>query len=82
MKATYVEVDGEGREIFKDPVTDDGTKKSATGLLKVIKEEGEYNLIDRVSREDEESGCLETVFVDSTLLIEHSFESIRANATI
>lgn len=50
MKATYVEVDGEGREIFKDPVTDDGTKKSATGLLKVIKEEGEYKLIDRVSR--------------------------------
>ena len=82
MKATYVEVDGEGREIFKDPVTDDGTKKSATGLLKVIKEEGEYKLIDRVSREDEESGCLETVFVDGTLLIEHSFESIRANATI
>jgi nicotinamide phosphoribosyltransferase len=24
MKATYVEVNGEGREIFKDPITDDG----------------------------------------------------------
>ncbi|MGN6492961.1 MAG: nicotinate phosphoribosyltransferase [Agriterribacter sp.] len=26
MKATYVEIAGEGRNIFKDPVTDDGTK--------------------------------------------------------
>ena len=37
-KATYVEISGEGQNIFKDPVTDDGTKKSATGLL-VVKEE-------------------------------------------
>ena len=29
MKATYVELNGEGREIFKDPITDDGVKKSA-----------------------------------------------------
>ena len=35
MKATYGEVDGEGREIFKDPITDDGTKKSARGLVKI-----------------------------------------------
>lgn len=33
VKATYVEVNGVGREIFKDPITDDGTKKSAKGLL-------------------------------------------------
>lgn len=36
VKATYVEVNGKGREIFKDPVTDDGTKKSAKGLLAVF----------------------------------------------
>jgi len=35
-KATYVEVNGEPRNIFKDPITDDGTKKSATGLLAVF----------------------------------------------
>ena len=29
-------VNGKGREIFKDPVTDDGTKKSAKGLLAVF----------------------------------------------
>jgi nicotinamide phosphoribosyltransferase len=43
MKATYVEVNGESREIFKNPVTDDGTKKSATGLLQVTKNyDGDY----------------------------------------
>ena len=36
VKATYVEVNGEGREIFKQPVTDDGTKNSAKGLLAVF----------------------------------------------
>ena len=36
VKATYVEVNGIGREIFKDPITDDGTKKSAKGLIAVF----------------------------------------------
>lgn len=38
MKTTYIEIDGKGREIYKDPITDDGTKKSHKGLLKVIKD--------------------------------------------
>lgn len=33
MKATYCEVDGKGIDIYKDPATDSGTKKSAKGLL-------------------------------------------------
>lgn len=36
MKATYVEVDGIGRDIFKAPVTDSGTKRSARGRLAVL----------------------------------------------
>jgi len=48
-KPTYVEVDEVGREIFKDPITDDGTEKSATGFLSVVYDENnEYKLIDRV----------------------------------
>jgi len=39
MKATYGEVNGEGREIFKKPVTDNGTKTSARGLLAVKRNE-------------------------------------------
>ncbi len=77
MKATYVEVSGEGREIFKNPVTDDGTKKSATGLLRVNKENGKYVLADKVSWKEEKGGELKTVFKDGVFLKEYSLGEIR-----
>ncbi len=77
MKATYGEVDGEGREIFKDPITDDGTKKSAKGLLKVVKTNGVYELIDQVTWAEEEQGELKEVFRDGKLIIDESLADIR-----
>jgi nicotinamide phosphoribosyltransferase len=80
MKATYVEIDGVGREIFKNPITDDGTKKSATGLLRVaINEDGNYVLEDKVSWEQEKTGELKTVFKDSKIIKDYSLSEIRAN---
>jgi nicotinamide phosphoribosyltransferase len=73
MKATYVEVNKpkfegdfnpEGREIFKDPITDDGTKKSATGLLSVHSHDGELVLIDKCTWEGEEVSLLQTIYQD------------------
>ncbi len=66
MKATYVEINFEGREIFKDPITDDGMKKSATGLLYVGKGDvdGELKLFDRVTWETEAKGQLQTLYLD------------------
>lgn len=53
MKATYCEIDGVGHDIYKDPVTDDGTKKSHRGLLKVVKNDaGQYTVKQRVSWDD------------------------------
>ncbi len=50
MKATYAEIDEEGVNIFKDPKTDNGIKKSAKGILKVIKNDaGELELQQEVS---------------------------------
>jgi nicotinamide phosphoribosyltransferase len=77
MKATYGEVDGEGREIFKDPITDDGTKKSAKGLMKVVLENGTYQLKDQVSWEEEKEGELKEVFRDGKLLVDQSLAEIR-----
>ena len=77
MKATYGEVAGEGREIYKDPITDDGTKKSAKGLIKIVKENGAYKLIDQVSWEDEQEGELQEIYRDGTLLIDDNLEAIR-----
>lgn len=77
MKATYGEVDGKGREIFKDPITDDGTKKSAKGLMKIELNDGVYTLKDQVSWEEEKQGELKEVFRDGKLLLEHSLQEIR-----
>jgi len=81
MKATYCEVDGKGREIFKDPITDSGTKKSAKGLLFVKRDEpdGDFYLIDQVSadREQSENNNLKLVFKDGKLLRETTLSEIR-----
>jgi len=77
MKATYGEVEGEGREIYKDPITDDGTKKSARGLIKIIKENNKYKLIDRVTWEEEQTGELKEIFRDGKLLVDHKLSDIR-----
>ncbi len=78
MKATYGEVNGEGREIFKDPITDDGTKKSAKGLMQVVLKDGKYELIDQVSWEEEKQGELKEVFRDGKMIRETSLAEIRA----
>jgi nicotinamide phosphoribosyltransferase len=81
MKATYGEithdaVDGpsqyipatlEAREIFKDPITDDGTKKSKKGLLRVVQHE----------QLEEKASLLTTVFKDGVLVKETTLDEIR-----
>lgn len=77
MKATYGEVNGEGRNIFKDPKTDDGTKKSAKGLLCVYDENGQLKLKDQCTWEEEKQGLLKTVFENGKLVNEQSLSEIR-----
>ena len=80
MKSTYGEVDGEGREIFKDPITDDGLKKSARGLIMIQQNAvGDPEMIDQVSRNDEEQGMLQTVFKDGDLVNPISLAEVRSN---
>lgn len=78
MKATYVEVNGEGREIFKDPITDDGTKKSATGLLMVTRPTGgDYQLFDKVNWNNECNGELKTIYRDGAFTHKTTLSEIR-----
>src|SRR3990167_9923578 len=77
IKATYGVVNGEGREIFKDPVTDDGMKKSAKGLLRVDLINGQYVLKDCCTPEEEKGGELKEVFKDGKLLIDRTLAQIR-----
>jgi nicotinamide phosphoribosyltransferase len=66
------------REIFKDPITDDGTKKSATGLLWVDKSSnGDYVLYDKVTWEGESRGYLQTIYKDGVFYNTTTLTEIR-----
>ena len=79
MKATSVTINGEEKAIFKDPKTDDGTKKSLKGRVSVKKNgDGTLSAIDETSgpiREFEDQ--LTTVFENGKLTKEVTLAQIR-----
>lgn len=77
MKATSGVVNGERRDIFKDPKTDSGSKKSAKGLLRVEKDQEEWTLFQQQTEKEEEQGLLECVFLDGQILKTTSLDEIR-----
>lgn len=81
MKATYVEINGEGREIFKDPITDDGTKKSATGLLRVTTGENGYKLVDMQTWAGEQTGELKSIYENGVFYNQTTLTEIRKKLT-
>lgn len=78
IKATACVVNGELKEIFKHPKTDDGTKNSLKGLIAVYQDvNGVYYAEDQVTPEVESGGCLEAVFEDGVLKKEYTLKEIR-----
>ena len=77
MKATSGVVNGERRNLFKDPKTDSGIKKSAKGLLRVEREDDKYVLYDQQSMEQEGQGELEIVFLNGKIMKEYTLNDIR-----
>ncbi len=79
MKATYGEVKGKGRAIFKNPKTDDGTKKSAKGLIRINGENGRVtHMHDELTWAEEQGGMLQTIYKDGKLIREVALSEIRA----
>jgi nicotinamide phosphoribosyltransferase len=77
MKATWVLVDGKPVNIFKDPVTDDGTKKSATGRLAVHRDHGELVLLQQARELEERTSLLQPVWEDGKFLRRQTFAEVR-----
>lgn len=82
MKATWAQVNGTPRALFKDPKTDDGTKKSAKGRVAVVKEEGKLVLLDGWNYKDTvdrlcPKNRLKTVWEDGKFLQETTFDQIK-----
>jgi nicotinamide phosphoribosyltransferase len=85
MKATNVTINGEEKAIFKDPVTDDGLKKSLKGRIVVRRNEFDGNItaLDEVSKEDAErldDNLLTTVWKDGKFVVKVGLDEVRANA--
>jgi|TARA_R110002110_G_scaffold184875_1_gene391756 nicotinamide phosphoribosyltransferase len=82
VKSTYGEVlvDGErkGIEIFKDPKTDDGLKKSAKGLTAVYEDDkGGFYMKDQATWDEVKNCAFVPVFKNSKLITEHTFAEIK-----
>ncbi len=78
IKATYAEVNGKPRDIFKKPKTDDGTKNSAKGLTAVYQRgDGSFYLDDETTWLSIESSALELVYKDGRLHRDQSLSDVR-----
>jgi nicotinamide phosphoribosyltransferase len=64
--------------IYKDPVTDDGTKKSLKGLCQVSQDKhGEYVVYTECSKEAEEVGLLQTIYEDGKFHNQTTLTEVR-----
>lgn len=78
MKATWALVNGEPRDLLKDPITDSGVKKSATGRLAVLTDDdGELYLVEKASIDDEERSELRTVVENGEWKSVSTYSEIR-----
>jgi nicotinamide phosphoribosyltransferase len=79
MKATYGEVNGEAREIFKDPQTDRGDKKSAKGLLAVVRDETDRLVLKQQATWEEVKSCeFRQVFLNGKVVDPPTLADVRA----
>lgn len=76
MKATYGVVNGQPRNIFKCPKTDDGGKKSAKGLL-VVDADGSFTQESSWEKFNSDENELKTVFKDGKLTVDFSLSDVR-----
>ena len=70
-------IDGIEYPIYKDPITDDGTKKSHKGYLKVDLIKGEYEVKTNCTKEEEEEGFLHTIYENGKFYNQNSLTEIR-----
>lgn len=81
IKATWVQINGVEKAIWKDPKTDNGLKKSAKGRLVVEKAAGELYLVDNLTNDEQlriaTSDQMRTVWRDGEFFQHQSFADVR-----
>lgn len=79
-KGAWFETHGEGYNIYKDPITDDGGKKSLKGFQFVyLDEDGEYQTMGEVTEEKaySEDNILQLIYKDGKFFNQTTFTEIR-----
>jgi nicotinamide phosphoribosyltransferase len=66
-----------GYDIYKDPITDNGTKKSLKGRCAVHFEEGEYVVKTQCTEQEETEGLLHTIYENGQFYNQTTLTEIR-----
>lgn len=86
LKSTLCVINGDEKQIFKDPKTDNGVKKSQKGRVVVLKDGDSYKFMDGLNLNDNVAGDqLVEIYRDGKLLVDEKFSTIRerlANAKV
>eukprot|EP00055_Hartaetosiga_balthica_P010859 m.47669 g.47669 ORF g.47669 m.47669 type:complete len:461 (+) comp7349_c0_seq1:84-1466(+) len=81
FKCSSVIVDGEEREVFKNPITDPG-KKSKRGRLSLVNSKDGILKTMQHGEGKSDSNLLQVVFKDGNLLVDQSFADVRKAAEL
>lgn len=82
MKCSSVTVDGEERDVFKDPVTDPG-KASKAGRLDLIYTDNGYETVKLGPNEKSHPlSVMHTVYENGEMVLETTFDKVRAQARL
>jgi nicotinamide phosphoribosyltransferase len=73
-KGAWFQCEGVGYDIYKDPITDDGSKKSLKGLICVTES---HEVLTECTPEQEEGGILQIIYEDGNFYNEITLSEIR-----
>jgi nicotinamide phosphoribosyltransferase len=73
-KGAWFEANGKGYDIYKDPITDDGTKKSLKGLIMVDENQEVHT---QCTEEQESQGILHTIYEDGQFHNQTTLTEVR-----
>lgn len=84
-KGAWFECEGKEYNIYKDPITDDGTKKSLKGLLQVYQTNKmddrsgiiNYDVMQECTHEEENQGILQVIYQDGKFYNQTTLTQIR-----
>jgi nicotinamide phosphoribosyltransferase len=73
-KGSWFEAEGVGYNIYKDPITDDGTKKSLRGMICV---NSDMSVMQECSIIEEGNGILQSIYMDGLQFNQTTLSEVR-----